>query len=70
MRVMCRADVPAARRLRSARAAMESRACDVVLVSTNEAVGRSQVRRVWSQEVEYPTVGSLGAKVVEDTGAV
>ena len=52
MRVIWRADVPAARRLRVGRAVRERRECDVERVSTQVEVGRSQVLRVWSQEVE------------------
>lgn len=52
MRVIWRADVPAARRLRAGRQVRERRAWDVERTSTCVVVGRSQVRRVWSQEVE------------------
>lgn len=52
MRVIWRADVPAARRLRAGREVRERRAWEVERRSTCVAVGRSQVRRVWSQEVE------------------
>ena len=38
-------------------------------MSTSEAVERSHVRSVWSQETEYATVGSSGAKIVSETGA-
>lgn len=69
MSVMWRAEVPAARRLREGRAIRESRECEVRRVSTGVLVGRSQVLRLWSQEVEYATVGSLGAKIVAETGA-
>ena len=69
MSVMWRAEVPAARRLRDGRAVRESRACEVRRVSTGVLVGRSQVLRLWSHEVEYATVGSLGAKMVSETGA-
>ncbi len=69
MRVMWRAEVPAARRLRVGRAVRERRECEVRRVSTGVLVGRSQVLRLWSQEVEYATVGSLGAKMVAETGA-
>ena len=70
MRVMCLAEVPTARRFRSCSAVKERRECDVVRVSTKVVVGRSQVRTVWSREAEYATVASLGAKIVDDTGAV
>lgn len=39
-------------------------------VSTTDCVARSQVFRLWSQEVEYATLGSEGAKVTPETGAV
>ena len=52
MRVMWRADVPAASRLREGRAVSERRECDVERVSTQVEVGRSQVLSVWSQDVE------------------
>ncbi len=69
MRVMWRAEVPAARRLREGRAVRESREWEVRRVSTGVLVGRSQVLRLWSQEEEYATVGSFGAKMVAETGA-
>ena len=69
MRVMWRAEVPAARRLSEGSAVRESRVCEVKRVSTGVLVGRSQVLRLWSQDVEYATVGSLGAKMVAETGA-
>lgn len=69
MRVMWRAEVPAARRLSEESAVRESRVCEVKRVSTGVLVGRSQVLRLWSQDVEYATVGSLGAKMVAETGA-
>lgn len=50
--VMCRADVPAARRFRDGNADKDSREWDVDLVSTQDDVGRSHVLRLWSQEVE------------------
>lgn len=65
--VMYRATEPAATRLTVDRAASEKSACAVVRVSTAVPDGRSQVRRVWSQEVEYATVGSCGAKITADT---
>ena len=52
MRVMWRADVPVARRFKEDREARESREWDVERVSTTVEVGRSHVRKVWSQEVE------------------
>lgn len=39
-------------------------------MSTSDEVGRSQVRSVWSHEVEYATVESLEANVTADTGAL
>ena len=50
--VMCRAEVPAARRLRDGNAVRESRGWEVDLVSTHVDVGRSQVLRLWSHDVE------------------
>ena len=46
MSVMCLAEVPTARRDKDGRLQSDSRACDVVRVSTRVVVGRSQVRRV------------------------
>ena len=64
-----RAEVPAARRLRSGRVVRERRAWEVVRVSTSVVVGRSHVLSVWSHEAEYATVGSVGANATEETGA-
>ena len=52
IRVICRADVPAASKLRDGNAVSERREWDVDLVSTQVELGRSQVLRLWSQEVE------------------
>lgn len=68
--MICRADVPAASKLRDGNAVSERREWDVDLVSTQVELGRSQVLRLWSQEVEYPTVWSFGAKIMSETGAV
>ena len=70
MRVMWRAEVPAARSLKVGRAVSERRGCEVVRMSTLDWTVRSQVRSVWSQEVEYATVLSVGEKIVAETGAV
>ena len=43
--MICRADVPAARRFKEGRAVRERRECDVKRVSTQVEVGRSQVLR-------------------------
>lgn len=69
IRTICRAAEPAASRLTVGSAASERSACDVERVSTGVPDGKSQVRSVWSQEVEYATVGSCGAKIVAETGA-
>ncbi len=50
--MICRADVPAASRFRDGNAVSERREWDVDLVSTQVELGRSQVLRLWSQEVE------------------
>lgn len=66
---MCRAAEPAANRLTVDSAVSERSACAVVRVSTAVPDGRSQVRRVWSHEVEYATVESCGAKIAAEAGA-
>lgn len=66
---ICRAAEPAANRFTADSAASERSACAVVRVSIAVPDGKSQVRRVWSQETEYATVGSFGAKIVAETGA-
>ncbi len=52
MSVMCRADVPDARRFKVGNADRDRREWDVDRVSTHVDVGRSHVFRLWSQEVE------------------
>ncbi len=69
IKAICRAAEPAATRLTAESAASERSAWDVVRVSTEAPDVKSQVRSVWSQEVEYPTVGSCGANIVAETGA-
>jgi hypothetical protein len=68
--VMCRADVPAARRWLDPPAAPEvgsahkdRRLWAVMRVSTTVEVSRSSVLSVWSSEAEYATVGSSGWKI-------
>lgn len=68
--VMVLFEVPAARRWSWGSCERLKSGLEVVLVSTRVEVVRSQVRRVRSQEVEYPTVLSLASKSAPLTGAV
>lgn len=71
-RVMCLALVPAANswELIPGSAVRENNGCDVVRVSTRDAVVRSNVRTVWSMDAEYATVASRGLKIIACTGAL
>jgi hypothetical protein len=71
MRVMCLAEVPAARMCddeTEGKEVIERRGWEVVRVSTTVDVSRSSVLTVWSREVEYATVGSSGWKITDVVG--
>lgn len=70
MRVMCRAEEPAASRLTPRISVRHSIGCIVVFDSTCLEVVKSQVRTVWSHDDEYATVASDSLKMAAEATSV